>query len=108
MIAGGTGIAPMFQIIKAVCSNPTDRTQLSLIFANVAEEDILMREELDALAAAHPHKFRVFYVVQNAPANWTGGVGFVSQDHIKEHLPPTSEDIKILLCGASLLLTSSR
>jgi len=50
MIAGGTGITPMLQIIREVLSNPEDRTEISLIFANVSEDDILLRDELDALA----------------------------------------------------------
>ena len=37
-----------------------DTTQLSLLYANVSPDDILLREELDALAAAHPN-FRVWY-----------------------------------------------
>ena len=40
MIAGGTGITPMYQIIKAALSDPRDQTQLALIYANVEENDI--------------------------------------------------------------------
>ena len=43
MIAGGTGITPMLQIIRAALKNPLDRTKLSLIYANVNVEDILLR-----------------------------------------------------------------
>ncbi len=34
MIAGGTGITPMYQLIQDICNNPEDTTQLSLLFAN--------------------------------------------------------------------------
>jgi cytochrome-b5 reductase len=40
MIAGGTGITPMYQIIKASIQDPKDQTKLSLIYANVNEDDI--------------------------------------------------------------------
>jgi NAD(P)H-flavin reductase len=40
MIAGGTGITPMFQIIKSSLADPTDKTQLALVYANVEETDI--------------------------------------------------------------------
>lgn len=40
MIAGGTGITPMYQIIKSSLGDPTDRTQLALVYANVEEGDI--------------------------------------------------------------------
>ncbi|CAO3618061.1 unnamed protein product [Cunninghamella blakesleeana] len=102
MIAGGTGITPMLQIIRAIARNPEDKTQVSLIFANVNEEDILLKKELDGLAAKHSN-FKVYYVLNNAPEGWTGGVGFVTQDMIKEHLPSPSKDSKILLCGPSVM-----
>mgnify|MGYP000297756477 CR=1 FL=1 len=34
MIAGGTGITPMFQLIKDICKNDQDTTEMSLLFAN--------------------------------------------------------------------------
>ena len=99
MIAGGTGITPMLQIIRAALKNPADKTKLRLIYANVNPEDILLKAEMDELASAHPTRFTVFYVLNNPPAGWTGGSGFVSKDQIAKHLPSASHDIKILLCG---------
>ncbi|KAJ1993062.1 NADH-cytochrome b5 reductase [Dimargaris cristalligena] len=98
MIAGGTGITPMLQIIHAIMKHPEDRTHVSLIFANVNEEDILLRDELEELSAAHPH-FNVHYVLNNPPEGWEGEVGFVSEDMIRKYLPGPAKDVKILLCG---------
>ena len=102
MIAGGTGITPMLQIIRAALKNPADKTKISLIYANVNPEDILLKAELDELASAHPTRFTVFYVLNNPTAGWTGGSGFVTKDQIEKHLPNSSHDIKILLCGTNL------
>ena len=99
MIAGGTGITPMLQIIRAALKNPQDRTKLSLIYANVNYEDILLKKELDQLADKYPTRFKVHYVLNNPPPGWVGGVGFVSKDQIAAHLPATHDNIKILLCG---------
>lgn len=87
MIAGGTGITPMLQIVRAIIrgrphNGGTDTTEVDLIFANVNEEDILLREDLDTLAAKDT-KFRVHYVLNNPPQEWNGGVGFVTSDIIK-------------------------
>jgi len=98
MIAGGTGITPMLQIIRAILKNPSDRTKIGLIFANVNKADILLMEEIDKLASKHSN-FKVHYVLNNPPDNWKGGVGFVTSDMIKEYCPAYSEDAKILLCG---------
>jgi cytochrome-b5 reductase len=97
MVAGGTGITPMWQITQAILTNPNDRTRISLIFANVNEEDILLKKELDQLTK--DDRFKVYYVLNNPPQGWTGGVGFVTADMIRQHLPPPRSDVKILLCG---------
>ncbi|KAJ1549708.1 NADH-cytochrome b5 reductase, partial [Cladochytrium tenue] len=34
MIAGGTGITPMYQIIQAILKDPSEKTKINLIFAN--------------------------------------------------------------------------
>jgi cytochrome-b5 reductase len=101
MIAGGTGITPMLQIIHAALKNPDDKTKLTLIYANVNFEDILLKKELDTLAATHPSRFRVYYVLNNAPEGWTGGTGFVSKAQIENHMPLSDHDVKVLMCGQS-------
>jgi cytochrome-b5 reductase len=49
MMAGGTGITPMLQLMEAVCRDPSDQTHCSLLFANQTEQDILCRERLEEL-----------------------------------------------------------
>ena len=84
MIAGGTGITPMLQIIRAIIRGRAsgDDTEIDLIFANVGVEDILLREDLDQLAK-EDKGFRVHYVLNNPPEKWDGGVGFVTPEMIQ-------------------------
>jgi cytochrome-b5 reductase len=99
MIAGGSGITPMLQVATEVLSNPADKTKVTLVFANVTEGDILLRERLDALAAKHPN-LTIHYVLDKAPNSaWKGHVGFVDAALIKKLLPPPSKDTLILVCG---------
>lgn len=109
MIAGGTGITPMLQITKAVIRGRAsgDKTEVDLIFANVNPEDILLKEELDNLAR-QDKGFRVHYVLNNPPEGWTGGVGFVTADMIKTHLPPPSKDTKLLICGPPPMVSAMK
>ncbi|KAG2350566.1 NADH-cytochrome b5 reductase [Suillus weaverae] len=108
MIAGGTGITPMLQIVRAALKNPEDKTRLSLIYANVNLEDILLKKELDALASAHPKRFQVYYVLNNPPQGWNGGTGFVSKDQIEKHMPSSNHDIKVLMCGPPPMITAMK
>ncbi|VFV38844.1 nadh-cytochrome b5 reductase 2-like [Lynx pardinus] len=67
MIAGGTGITPMLQLIRHITKNPDDRTRMSLIFANQTEEDILVRKELEEVARTHPEQFSLWYTLDRPP-----------------------------------------
>jgi NAD(P)H-flavin reductase len=49
MVAGGTGITPILQVIRAIQKDPSDKTELWLIYANQTEDDILLRKELEAV-----------------------------------------------------------
>ena len=100
MIAGGTGISPMIQVIRAILKNPSDRTTITLIYANVNQEDILLKYELEELLDIHGPRFKLFYVLNNPPPDWKGGVGFVTKEIINKHLPnPGETDSKLLICG---------
>ncbi|KAF2124224.1 NADH-cytochrome b5 reductase 3 [Dothidotthia symphoricarpi CBS 119687] len=109
MIAGGTGITPMLQVVKAIIRGRAagDRTEVDLLFANVNPEDILLKDDLDALAAKDP-KFRVHYVLNNPPEGWTGGVGFVTEDMISQKLPAPASDVKVLICGPPPMVSAMK
>ncbi|PIN08084.1 NADH-cytochrome b-5 reductase [Handroanthus impetiginosus] len=99
MLAGGSGITPMFQVTRAILENANDHTMIHLIYANVTYDDILLKNELDSLAKNYFHRFKVYYVLNQPPEVWDGGVGFVSKEMIQNHCPPPASDIKILRCG---------
>lgn len=46
MLAAGTGIAPLYQLIKSVVENEEDETFIKLFYASKFFSDILLREEL--------------------------------------------------------------
>lgn len=98
MIAGGSGITPMLQIIDAILKNPDDNTQVSLIYANVSPDDILLKKKLDVLAASNPN-LKIFYTVDNPTNDWLGGRGYISKDMAVKGLPSPSDDALILVCG---------
>lgn len=99
MIAGGTGITPMLQLIKAVLKDPADSTKMALLFANQTEEDILLRDMLERLAEAHPTRFKVWYTLDRPPKDWDYSTGFIDSYMISSHLPPPSSDSIVLMCG---------
>ncbi|XP_064460011.1 NADH-cytochrome b5 reductase 3-like [Ornithodoros turicata] len=105
MIAGGSGITPMLQLLRCIFNDTEDNTQVNLIFVNHTEDDIILRYELDDLAHSYPSQFHIFYVVNTPPAGWRYGSGLLNVGHIRENLPPAGQDTLILLCGPPLLVS---
>jgi len=105
MIAGGTGITPILQVLRQIMRDENDNTQCHLIFANRSIDDILLHEELQELAEKYT-KFRVFFTLDTAPKEkeWNGGVGFVTEKLVKEHLPPPGDDVLLLECGPPVMI----
>lgn len=68
MIAGGTGITPMLQLIRHILKTRGDETQLRLLFANQTEKDILVRKELEEAANNYPEQFKLWYTLDTPPA----------------------------------------
>eukprot|EP01024_Parvocaulis_polyphysoides_P026157 TRINITY_DN23869_c0_g1_i5.p1 TRINITY_DN23869_c0_g1~~TRINITY_DN23869_c0_g1_i5.p1 ORF type:complete len:276 (+),score=23.82 TRINITY_DN23869_c0_g1_i5:50-877(+) len=100
MLAGGTGITPMYQIAQAILSNPKDKTKISLIFGNVTVDDILLKDELEQMALEHPDQFSVHFIVDKQPeGEWNGSVGYITADMIKQYCPAPASDIMVLRCG---------
>ncbi|KAI0096917.1 oxidoreductase NAD-binding domain-containing protein [Nemania sp. FL0031] len=100
LVAGGTGITPMYQLIRSIFDNPEDKTKVTLVFGNVTEEDILLKRELAHIENTYPQRFRAFYVLDNPPKEWAGEKGFVTKDLLKTVLPePKEGNIKIFVCG---------
>ncbi|XP_023659995.1 NADH-cytochrome b5 reductase 1 isoform X1 [Paramormyrops kingsleyae] len=99
LIAGGTGITPVLQLVRAIMKDPTDQTTCSLLFANQTERDILLKDELEEIQARYPDRFKLWFTVDKARDDWEYSQGFVSADMIREHLPEADDDNMVLICG---------
>ncbi|KAJ7687353.1 cytochrome-b5 reductase [Mycena rosella] len=100
LIGGGSGITPLYQVISHALASPLNTTKFKLLFSNVTEEDILMREDIDALAKKHPKTLEVVYLLDQPKPDWTGPTGFINADVIKKYVaPPTKERTMVMVCG---------
>jgi cytochrome-b5 reductase len=96
MVAGGTGITPMLQVIRAIQKDPSDKTEVWLIFANQTEDDILLRKELEELPT---DRFHLHYTLDRPPENWKYSSGFINKEMCEKHLPARSDDSMLFVCG---------
>ncbi len=87
--------------MEEILRNPADKTSVSLIFANLSPEDIICKQHIDDLARKHKSQFSVYYVVDKVPhgTTWNGGVGYITKDMLKAHMPAPSADSMVFVCG---------
>ncbi|OCB86190.1 cysteine proteinase [Sanghuangporus baumii] len=101
LIGGGSGITPLYQLLTYGLSKPENKTKFTLLFSNVSEKDILLREEFDELAKKFPDKFKVVYYVDKGEKDWKGETGYISKEGVKKHVPGPEKGnkVKIFVCG---------
>jgi cytochrome-b5 reductase len=111
-ICAGSGITPMMQVILAITHDGEDHTNMTLLYQNREERDILLKQELDALLAIHggggEHggRLRAKFALSRPPPSWEEAherniSGYIEMATIKNELPPPGPSTKIGVCGPS-------
>ncbi|KAI9762038.1 MAG: adenyl-nucleotide exchange factor sse1 [Chaenotheca gracillima] len=102
MICAGSGVTPIFQVLRAVMQDKNDPTRCVVLDGNRLVEDILCREELDAFAAEHADRCQLVHTLTQAPKDWQGLRGRISSELLREHLVNDGETL-VLICGPEAL-----
>ena len=102
-VSTGTGIAPFRSMIHNLLKHGTDR-EIWNIFGNRYEDDILYREEFEALAGQHKNFRNVFTV--SRPKTWKGETQYV-QFMLKKYIRD-SKDKHIYICGLTNMINEVR
>lgn len=120
LVAGGSGITPILQVLNEYMRHPDSLQKVSLIYLNETIDDILWKEELDSMAERLP-QFDVHYVLHYPPSkedstrggkDWNGDVGLITKKQMEQYLPESSDDHRLLICGppamTNLVLSHAR
>ncbi|CBH15369.1 NADH-dependent fumarate reductase [Trypanosoma equiperdum] len=105
LVAAGTGVAPMLQVIRAALKKPYVDTleSIRLIYAAEEYDTLTYRSILQRFAEEFPDKFVCNFVLNNPPEGWTGGVGFVNKKSLQKVLQPPSSEPLIVVCGPPVM-----
>jgi nitrate reductase (NAD(P)H) len=96
MICGGSGITPIFAVLRAVMEEPQDPTTCVVIDGNRTESDILCRQELDELQQANLNKMQLVHTLTAPTESWTGRKGRINKELVEE----VGKDAQLwLICG---------
>ncbi|KAF3904767.1 hypothetical protein ABW20_dc0102488 [Dactylellina cionopaga] len=101
MICGGSGITPIFQVLRAVMQDEEDDTKCVVFDGNRLEEDILCRKELDIFESENKHKCKIIHTLSKPSDSWTGLRGRIGRDLLCKKMP--LDEVMILICGPPAL-----
>ncbi|KAG4302886.1 hypothetical protein PCANB_000856 [Pneumocystis canis] len=105
-IAGGTGIAPAYQLLSYIFRDSNQQIpEFHLMYANRSLDEILLKEELDRFQEKYPKKIKITYFVDTFPENSISNEYFfrkIALQDVNEAFPPwthTELDTIVLVCG---------
>jgi cytochrome-b5 reductase len=98
LVAGGSGVTPVAQILNAACAELTpgaspQSLEFHVLLSDHTPERALLVEELAALRSAHPSTFRLLH------RTYTSTSPRIDEQMLRALLPPPSEDTVALCCG---------
>ncbi len=100
-LAGGVGITPFASMAKEIANGTLD-FDLTILYGSVSADDIIMKDELDALKSDKVH---VVHVLSGDDPDWKGEKGFLTADLIKKYSAP---DTTYFICGPQVMYTFLR
>ncbi|KAJ8104751.1 hypothetical protein ONZ43_g7702 [Nemania bipapillata] len=106
MVCGGSGITPIFAVLRAVLEDKEDPTACVVLDGNRAEADILCKSELDALLVGNESRCRLTYILSRPGPAWTGVRGRIDEDLIAKEVGPCAGadgGDMVLVCGPKSL-----
>ncbi|MNZ50403.1 3-ketosteroid-9-alpha-hydroxylase reductase subunit [compost metagenome] len=89
LFGGGSGITPVYSILKAALR--TRECRIRLIYANRDESSVIFRDELRELAKAHGDRLQVIHVLDSLQ-------GFLTAADVR-HLVRDQRDAEFFICG---------
>ncbi|KAG7384104.1 Cytochrome b5 reductase 4 [Phytophthora pseudosyringae] len=105
MVAAGTGIAPMLQLIRAILENSKDAAKITLVDCNHSLKHIIALTQLEPLANMFPDRVKVHHVLRDASEDDSRELGSfkagkrLDKAMLAELLPKTSHDVAAFHCG---------
>jgi nitrate reductase (NAD(P)H) len=108
MICAGSGVTPIFQVLRSVMQDKDDTTRCTVLDGNRGEADILLRSEFDSFAIQNKGRCDIIHTLTQPPETWTGHKGRISEYLLKHYIAPPHKQSMVLVCGPEALEQSVR
>jgi ferredoxin-NADP reductase len=103
LIAGGSGIAPLMAMLRHRARRKV-RAPALLLYSSRSLEDVIYREELDAMARRDPDLRVVNTLTRKQPEGWIGHRRRIDKVLLAETCFPPEQNPKIFVCGSTPLV----
>ncbi|TYZ59401.1 hypothetical protein PybrP1_001619 [[Pythium] brassicae (nom. inval.)] len=104
LLAGGSGITPMLQLVRAVLESATDAARLTLLYSNASLAHIIALDQLEPLASIYPRRVQLHHVLSRGSARDAAALGSVRVGRLDKALlaqllPAAAPSVAVFLCG---------
>jgi ferredoxin-NADP reductase len=103
LIAGGSGIVPLMAILRHR-ETMKERIPASLLYSSRSLEDVIYREELDAMARHDPDLSVVNTLTRKQPEGWMGHRRRIDKALLAEACFPPEQSPRAFVCGPTPLV----
>jgi ferredoxin-NADP reductase len=98
LLAGGTGITPLMSMLRDR-NRRSNRPPALLIYSARSWEDIIYRDELEAMMRRDSGFGLIYTLTRQQPENWTGPRGRINKGLLSANGFPPAHNPMIYVCG---------
>jgi len=106
LVAGGSGVVPLMAMLRHRTAAEA-RTPARLLYSVAGPANVIYREELHALEAAHTGVEVVYAFTRVRPPAWTGYARRVDRDMLAEVCRPFGTTFLAYVCGPTLMVEAA-
>jgi ferredoxin-NADP reductase len=100
LIAGGSGVVPLFAIASAHAA-ADDPAPFRLLYSVRTPDDVYFADELAGLAAASAPLQLDFVYTRRAPEGWSTSPGRITREALEAAVLPATEGPLVYVCGST-------
>ena len=102
LLAAGSGITPLFSILKYVLTNEPG-SRVTLLYASRRERSIIFNDQLEEWQKNYPERLEIIHILSQPTEYWLGRRGRINnyrlENIVKKRLHFHAERARFFLCG---------
>ena len=106
LVAGGSGVVPLMAMLRDRARSGS-RVPARLLFSSRRFEEVIYREELDALAARRDGFDVLLTLTRSQPPGWSGYARRIDEPMLAEVARPLGRGVRAYVCGPTALVETA-